>query len=197
MILRANISIRRIWYRKGAFMIFKEIDLPGVYIIEPRTYKDNRGIFRKIYHDSEFRKNGIDLVFNESFYTVSEKNVIRGMHFQVPPHDYCKLVYVPDGEILDVILDLRRNAPTFGKSISIILSGENARQVYIPKGFAHGFAVLSDSATVTYLQTAMHSAEHDFGIRWNSFGFDWGIDNPVLSERDGKFPPLGEFHSPF
>lgn len=178
-------------------MVFRETDLLGVYIIEPKTYKDNRGIFRKIFHDSEFKENGIDLVFNESFYTVSGKNVIRGMHFQVPPHDYCKLVYVPDGEILDVILDLRRDAPTFGKSISIRLSSESARQVYIPKGFAHGFAVLSDCATVTYLQTAMHSPEHDFGIRWNSFGYDWSIENPVLSERDRNFPALDEFQSPF
>lgn len=178
-------------------MVFKETDLPGVYIIEPKTYRDNRGIFRKTYHDSDFRKNGIDPVFNESFYTVSGKNVIRGMHFQVPPHDYGKLVYVADGEILDVILDLRKNAPTFGKSIPVNLSGENAKQVYIPKGFAHGFAVLSESATVTYLQTAMHSVEHDRGIRWDSFGFDWGIDNPVLSERDVNFPALNDYESPF
>jgi len=178
-------------------MKFKKTDLSDVYIIEPHTYEDNRGIFRKTYHEAMFKEKGINICFGESFYTVSERNVIRGMHFQIPPRDYCKLVYVTEGVILDVILDLRRNSPTYAKHMSIQLSSENAKQVYIPKGFAHGFAVLSNSATVTYLQTAMHSSEHDTGIRWDSFGVDWGIRNPILSERDGNFLALDAFQSPF
>lgn len=178
-------------------MKFIKTDLPDVYVIEPFTFADERGEFRKIYHEADFRKHGIAVQFEESFYTVSGKNVIRGMHFQVPPHAYGKLVYVTEGAILDVILDLRKNSPAYGKSISIPLSSENARQVYIPQGLAHGFAVRSDRATVTYLQTVVHSPDHDRGVRWDSFGMDWGIGNPILSERDRNFPALKDYDSPF
>lgn len=178
-------------------MKFVRTDLPDVYIIEPFTFTDGRGVFRKTYQDVFFRENGIHICFEESFYTVSRKNVVRGMHFQLPPHDYCKLVYVTEGIITDVILDLRRNSPTYAKYISIQLSSENAKQVYIPKGLAHGFAVLSERAVVTYLQTTVHSAEHDAGVRWDSFGMNWDIRNPILSDRDRSFPTLQEFTSPF
>ena len=178
-------------------MKFMETELPDVYIVEPYTFADERGVFRKSYQDTVFKENGIHISIKESFYTVSGKNVIRGMHFQLPPYEYCKVVYVTEGVIHDVILDLRRNYPTYAKYISVQLSSGNGKQVYIPKGFAHGFAVLSDRATVTYLQTTVHSAEHDVGIRWNSFGMNWGIKDPILSERDRKFPALQEFESPF
>jgi dTDP-4-dehydrorhamnose 3,5-epimerase len=178
-------------------MKFTKTELPDVYIIEPYTFADERGVFRKTYQDAFFKEGGIHISIEESFYTVSGKNVIRGMHFQMPPFDYCKVVYVTEGVIHDVILDLRRNSPTYAKYISVQLSSENGKQVYIPKGFAHGFAVLSDRATVTYLQTTVHSAEHDSGIRWNSFGMNWGIKDPILSDRDRNFPALQEFECPF
>lgn len=172
-------------------------ELPDVYIIMPNVFTDDRGVFIKSYSESVFKETGIELKLKESFYSISKRNVIRGMHFQLPPHDYAKLVYVTDGTIVDVILDLRKNSPTYARFFSIQLSSENAKQVYIPKGFAHGFAVLSNSATVMYIQTALHSPEHDTGIRWDSFGMNWNIKNPILSHRDRKFKKLEDFESPF
>ncbi len=178
-------------------MEFKKTKLEGVYIIEPSIFEDDRGIFIKAYNDSIFENAGIELEFKESFYSISKRNVIRGMHFQLPPHDYAKLVYVTEGVIVDVVLDIRKNSPTYAEYISVQLSSRNARQIYMPQGFAHGFAVISNSATVTYLQTAIHSPEYDTGIRWDSFGMDWNLKNPIISERDRNFPKLEEFDSPF
>ena len=178
-------------------MKFEKTNLEGVYIIEPNIFEDDRGVFIKSYNESIFKENGIELEFKESFYSISKRDVIRGMHFQLFPHDYEKLVYVTDGAVIDIVLDIRKNSPTYSEYISVQLSGKNARQVYMPKGFAHGFAVISNSATVTYLQTATHSPEHDTGIRWDSFGMDWNIKTPILSQRDRAFPKLEEFDSPF
>jgi len=178
-------------------MKFNKTELQDVYIIKPNVFTDDRGVFIKSYNESVFKETGIELRLKESFYSISKRNVIRGMHFQLPPHDYAKLVYVTDGVIVDVILDLRKNSPTYAKYISIQLSSENAKQVYIPKGFAHGFAVLSNSATVVYIQTVVHSPEHDTGIRWDSFGMNWNINDPILSRRDQNFKKLEDFDSPF
>jgi dTDP-4-dehydrorhamnose 3,5-epimerase len=178
-------------------MNFSRTKLEGIYIIDTDIFSDDRGSFIKTYHESFFAEVGIKLDLKESFYSISRKNVIRGMHFQVPPHDYTKVVYVTSGEVVDVILDVRANSPTYGEYFSVKLSSENAKQVYMPQGFAHGFAVLSDSATVIYLQTAAYASEHDTGVRWDSFGLDWGIDNPIISERDRMLPLLNELDSPF
>ena len=178
-------------------MKFSSTKLDGVFIIETDLHSDDRGVFIKTYHETFFDEFGIRLDLKESFYSKSGQNVIRGMHFQLPPYDYSKLVYVTSGEIVDVILDVRANSPNYGEFIKVNLSSDNARQVYMPQGFAHGFAVLSDSATVVYLQTAEYAPECDTGIRWNSFGLDWGIENPIISERDRKLPMLNEFDSPF
>ena len=181
-------------------MKFTKTKLQDVYIIAPDVYEDDRGIFIKSFNKSIFNEADIELEFKESFYSISRKNVIRGMHFQLPPYDYAKLVYVTDGVIIDVVLDIRKDSPTYAQYVSIELSNlskKNGRQIYVPQGFAHGFAVISDRATVTYLQTAIHSPEHDSGIRWDSFGMNWNIDNPIMSERDLNFPKLSEFDSPF
>ena len=178
-------------------MNFTGTILDGVYIIDPVTLGDKRGSFIKPYNATAFHEVGITFVPKESFYSRSKKDVIRGMHFQVPPHEYAKLVFVTDGEILDVILDIRKEAPTYGQFISVGLSADNARQVYVPKGFAHGFAAVSQSATVVYLQTSTHVPDYDSGIKWNSFGMNWDIDRPILSQRDEAFVSLNEFNSPF
>jgi len=178
-------------------MKFNITKLEGVYIIDSYKFADERGTFIKTYHDVKYKEAGISYELKESFYTISKKDVIRGMHFQVPPFDYSKLVYVIEGEVIDVILDLRKGAPTYGKHISVQLSGENARQVYIPEGFAHGFATLSCHAKVIYLQSKVHAPQYDLGIRWNSFGMNWGIKSPILSRRDQLFPTLDEFNAPF
>lgn len=172
-------------------------DLRGLYIIEPKIFKDERGVFVKVFHEQAFKEADLLSNFKESFYSISKKDVIRGMHFQIPPFDHTKLVYTVEGKILDAILDIRKNSPTHGKYISVELSSQNRKAVYIPSGFAHGFVVKSDSATVIYMQTTIHSPEYDRGIRWDSFGMDWGIKDPIISERDRNFPSLDEFESPF
>lgn len=178
-------------------MKFLKTELRGVYVIEPRVFQDDRGLFIKIFHEQTFKESGLSCDFKEVFYSTSMKDVIRGMHFQIPPQDHAKLVYVVSGKIFDVVLDIRKNSPTFGKCLSVELSDDNKKSIYIPSGFAHGFCVLSDEATVIYMQTTMHSPEHDSGIRWDSFGMEWGIKNPILSQRDKNFPELKKFDSPF
>ena len=178
-------------------MEFKETKLQGVYIIDPDVFADDRGVFIKSYNESVFKTCGITVNIKESFYSISKKNVIRGMHFQLPPYDYEKLVYVTDGIVMDVVLDIRKNSPTYAEYIAVELSGKNTRQVYMPKGVAHGFVAISNQAMVTYFQTRGHSPEYDAGIRWNSFGMDWKVKDPILSKRDKAFPILEEFDSPF
>lgn len=174
-----------------------ETILEGVYEIHNRKFEDNRGSFVKTFHEDVFREAGLETDFKESFYSVSKKGVLRGMHFQLPPHDHAKLVYVVDGEILDVAVDIRNESPTFGQYFSTILSNENVKSLYMSKGFAHGFLTLSNSATVVYQTTTVHAPASDSGIRWDSFGFDWerffSINELVISERDCAFPSLFDF----
>ncbi|WP_045213319.1 dTDP-4-dehydrorhamnose 3,5-epimerase [Desulfonatronovibrio magnus] len=167
-------------------------NLQGVYEIQCRNFQDQRGLFIKTFHADTFAAHGLDTDFKESFYSVSKKNVLRGMHFQKPPHDHAKLVYVTDGEILDVALDIRKDSPSFGRYFSTTLLDINAKSLYMAKGFAHGFLTLSETATVVYLTTTVHAPEHDIGVRWDSFGFDWGLIKPVVSQRDNSFKKFKE-----
>ncbi len=171
-------------------MIISPTNLDRVFEIGNKKFQDHRGLFVKTYHFDEFEKNGLQTDFRESFYSVSKKNVLRGMHFQKPPHDHAKLVYVIDGEILDVAVDIRKNSSTFGKYFSTILSAENSKSLYVGRGFAHGFLVLSNNATVVYQTSNIHVPESDKGVRWDSFGFDWGIKKPIISDRDASFLSL-------
>ena len=156
-------------------------------------FEDQRGLFVKTFHKEMFEQAGLQTDFKESYFSVSKKNVLRGMHFQKPPHDHAKLVYVIEGEILDVVVDLRGKSDTFGKFFTTNLSSEKANSLYIGKGFAHGFLTLSDSATVVYQTTSTYHAKSDSGIKWDSFGFDWdSVVNPIISERDKLFPSLNE-----
>ena len=119
------------------------------------------------------------------------------MHFQTPPYDHVKVVYVCKGKILDVVVDIRKNSNTYDKYFSIELNENNGTYLYIPKGLAHGFKSLEDDSIVNYMQTSCYNNEHDCGISYNSFGFDWGITAPIISERDKHFPNLANFNSPF
>lgn len=169
----------------------------GVYSIEPKDFQDERGSFVKIFHQDSWLKQRLSFKLAESYYSVSRKNVIRGMHFQIPPADHTKLVYVTHGSILDVVVDIRAGSPTYGQSISLELSSTNHNMIYISSGFAHGFLSLVDDTAVTYLQTTAYSPEHDQGIRFDSFDFKWGVSDPILSQRDQSFPKLSDFTSPF
>lgn len=168
-------------------------ELEGVFIIKNNIFKDIRGKFIKTYHKLDFEKNNLCTDFQESYFSVSDKNVIRGMHFQLPPDDHEKLVYVAKGKILDVILDLRKESKTFGKYISIELSDENGYSVYIPRGLAHGFKSLEDGSIMVYNVSTVYSSKCDYGVKWDSFGFDWDIENPIMSERDKNFETFEEF----
>ena len=171
-------------------MQINSTNIDGVFEIQNKRIEDDRGFFVKIFHSELFKKHRLDCDFKESYYSVSNKGVLRGMHFQLPPHDHEKLVYVTDGEILDVALDIRTESPTYGKYYSTQLSSDNAKSLYMGKGFAHGFLTLSDTATVVYLVTTVYAPDFDTGIHWNSFGLDWGVDEPALSERDKSFKKL-------
>lgn len=174
-------------------MKFQSTSLKEVFIIEQDVHKDLRGSFVKIFQKEEFAKRGLEWDFRESYYTRSREDVIRGMHFQVPPHDHAKLVTIIHGAVVDVILDLRRSSPTFGEHVAVELSRENRKSIYIPRGCAHGFGVLSESAIAYYMATSEYAPEHDKGVRYDSFGYDWVINQPVMSERDKSFPLLGVF----
>ena len=167
--------------------------LHGVYIIEHDVYKDDRGSFVKTFLKSQFSERKLDVQFSECYYTKSKEDVIRGMHFQLPPHDHAKLVTIIQGTVVDVILDLRKSSPTFKQHFAVELSRENRKSVYIPHGCAHGFGVLSDMAIVYYMVTSEYSESHDFGVHFDSFGYDWPISKPVTSERDKAFLSLDNF----
>jgi len=169
--------------------------IESAYIIQPPFFSDQRGGFVKTIHADTFKQWGLDFQFTESFYSISKKNVLRGMHFQYPPFDHDKLVYVVKGKILDVIVDIRKGSSTYGTHISIELSEENRRSVFLGKGLAHGFLSLEDDSIVEYHTTTVQNKECEGGILWNSFGMDWGINNPVMSERDKAFLTFSEFTS--
>lgn len=174
-----------------------ETSLSGLKILESKIFEDSRGKFIKTFTKDFFNDNGLDIDIRETYYSISHKDVIRGMHFQTPPYDHVKLVYVPAGKIIDVVLDIRKNSPTFGKYFSYELSSDNGKVLIIPKGLAHGFKSLVDNTNVTYMQTTCYAPNNDGGIKYDSFGFDWDCDNPKLSDRDNSFPALSEFDTPF
>lgn len=178
-------------------MNFTETKIRGVYIIETQGFEDERGIFVKTFHKDIFMKRKLNITFRESFYSISKKDVIRGMHFHLPPKDHAKLIYVTNGAILDVVLDLRNGSPTYGQYVSTELSRENKGMIFIPTGCAHGFLSLQDDTCTVYLQSSTYSKEHDTGIRYNSFGMDWNIKKPIVSKRDLDFILLKDFISPF
>lgn len=168
---------------------FQIIDLPA--------FSDQRGSFIKTFHQTNFRLIGINFQLQESYYSISSKDVIRGMHFQLPPHQHSKIVYCSFGAILDVIVDIRKASPDFGKSFSQVLSAENHKAFYIPEGFAHGFKALTEGAVTNYLVSSEYNQASDTGIAFDSFNFDWQCTQPIMSERDKNFPRLSQFDSPF
>jgi dTDP-4-dehydrorhamnose 3,5-epimerase len=172
-------------------------ELPGLQVIRPQISRDARGSFVKTFHAGRFQELGVPFEPREEFFSTSGRDVIRGMHFHVPPEAHAKLVYCVTGAVLDVVLDLRKNSPTFGRFHARELSAANREMFFIPIGFAHGFLSLEDNTTMVYQTSTVYSAPHDAGVRWDSFGFDWPVKNPILSARDQGLPGLAEFSSPF
>ena len=173
--------------------------IEDLLIIEPQLFKDNRGFFYESYN-----KNNLDKIINIAFVqdneSKSNKGVIRGLHFQAPPFEQTKLVRCISGNILDVALDLRTSSKTYGKFFSIELSSENNKQLFVPKGFAHGFQVLSETAIVNYKVDNFYNPKSDSGIIWNDkdLSIDWNLDlKPILSKKDLKLISFKELKSPF
>ena len=167
--------------------------IEGLYIIETKVFKDNRGWFTESYSAKKFKDNDIDIDFIQDNHSLSkEKGVIRGLHFQLQPKAQTKLVRCTRGSIYDVAVDLREGSPTYKKWFGIELSAENKKQFLIPKGFAHGFLTLSDYAEVQYKVDEYYAPEYDRSIRFDDpeINVDWGIDNPTLSEKDKNAPLL-------
>lgn len=171
--------------------------LPGTFLLEPSSFSDHRGCFVKTFHKGLFQDLGLAFNPAEEFYSTSSKGVLRGMHFQLPPHDHAKLVYCILGRGLDVLVDLRKKSPAFGRFASADLSQSNRHMIYVPTGVAHGFLAMESDTLMMYKTTSVHAPTHDAGIRWDSFGFDWGVAAPVLSNRDAVLPRLDDFVSPF
>jgi len=169
----------------------------GLFVLESIPYNDIRGSFQKLFNADWFKENGFESDFKEFYYSVSYRNVIRGMHFQKPPYQHAKLVYLTAGAIVDVVVDLRLNSPTYKQHYSIELNFPSAQYVYIPAGCAHGFLSLADNTIVNYAQTSVYNAEADGGIAYNSFGFDWNVEKPIISGRDLTFASLDNFKTPF
>ena len=173
-----------------------------VLILEPRVFEDARGYFFESFNAREFaEKTGLDVTFVQDNESRSKYGVIRGLHFQLPPYTQSKLVRVVKGRVLDVAVDIRKGSPTYGQHVACELTEDNHRQFFVPKGFAHGFCVLSEDAVFQYKCDNFYAPQADAGISIldASLGIDWGIpmDRAILSEKDTRHPCLKDFDSPF
>jgi dTDP-4-dehydrorhamnose 3,5-epimerase len=176
--------------------MFTETEIPGLVVFEPRVFSDERGYFYESYNKQLFLNAGIDADFVQDNQSKSTKNVLRGLHFQNPPFAQAKLVRVINGSVLDIAVDLRQGSPTFKMSYQIILSDQNKKQLFIPRGFAHGFLVLSETAEFAYKCDNLYSKLHESGIRFDDpdINIDWGVNTTdcIISEKDNSLKNLNE-----
>lgn len=177
-------------------MVLEKEVLPGTWLIKLNPVLDDRGAFIKTFSAGLYKEMGLSTLINEEYYSISHKNVIRGMHFQVPPHDHAKLVYCLAGEVEDVVLDIRQGY-NYGNCVGLRLSSLEPSLLWIPPGIAHGFRSKCDHTIMVYKTSSEFQPLADQGIRWNSFGYDWGNENFIISDRDCLHPYLSEFESPF
>lgn len=174
--------------------------LPDVLILTPRRFGDARGWFMESWNARRMAEAGLDLPWVQDNHSFSAaKGTLRGLHFQSPPRAQDKLVRCTRGAILDVAVDIRAGAPTYGKWVAVELSADNARQLFVPKGFLHGFVTLMDDTEVQYKCTDLYAPENDGAVRWNdpALGIDWGVTAPVLSDKDARAPLLADIGTPF
>jgi len=176
-----------------------ETELSGLLIIDPKVFGDKRGYFFESYNADAFKAAGIETEFMQDNESSSVKGVLRGLHFQEPPFEQGKLVRVARGSVLDVSVDIRKDSPTFGKWTSFELSEQNKRMLWIPPGFAHGFVTLEDNTIFIYKCTKVYHMDSENSIRWDDpeLGIDWGVENPIVSNKDRIAPFLKELNSPF
>lgn len=183
-------------------MPFKETPLKDLWLFEPRIFEDNRGYFYESFNQTEFTQaTGIEAPFIQDNHSYSKKGVLRGLHFQKPPHAQSKLIKVVQGTIWDVVVDLRKTSPTFGKHEGFEISADNKHQLYVPQGFAHGFVVLSDTAEVLYKCDNFYAPQSESGIIYNdpTLAIDWkvGNENIIISHKDTLLPTFEATKTPF
>ncbi|MCP4689627.1 MAG: dTDP-4-dehydrorhamnose 3,5-epimerase [Desulfobacterales bacterium] len=168
-----------------------ETDIPGVLLVEPAVFTDHRGFFMETFHQEKYAGAGIHQTFVQDNRSHSRRGVLRGLHYQLR-HPQDKLVYVVAGEIFDVVVDIRRGSPMFGRWFGAILSAENQRQLFAPKGVAHGFCVLSESADVIYKCSDLYARGDEYGVLWNDpdLGVAWPVTDAILSDKDAALPRL-------
>ncbi len=165
---------------------FQKLDFPGVVLIEAETFNDNRGYFLETYKRDDFKEAGIDVNILQVDHSRSEKNVIRGMHYQKLPMAQAKIIDVINGEIFDVVVDLRNGSPSYGKWLGMHLGGKTRQMLFVPEGFAHGFCAISETAEIVYYCTQVYAPEHQRGILWSDpqINISWPVKNPIVSEKD-------------
>jgi dTDP-4-dehydrorhamnose 3,5-epimerase len=173
--------------------------LPGLLLIKPRVFEDHRGHFFESFREDVFQQHAPGVKFVQDNQSLSNKGILRGLHFQIAPHAQGKLVRVIKGAVLDVALDIRKSSPTYGQFVAVELSGTNFQMMYIPPGFAHGFLTLEDQTIFAYKCTDYYHPESEGGVLWNSpeLNIPWNIENPTLSAKDTILPRFSEFDSPF
>lgn len=180
-------------------MTVEHFDIEGLLLIKPAVFSDERGVFYETYSRAKYSSHGIPENFLQDNESISKKNVLRGLHFQSPPHDQGKLVRVIKGAALDVAVDIRKQSPTYGKYIMVELSEENKYQFWIPSGFAHGFLSLADETIFSYKCTNLYNKESESGLLWNDkdINIQWNIENPIVSEKDIQLSSFNSFNTPF
>lgn len=178
----------------------EEIALKGITLIKPKVYDDNRGLFLETFNLNKFEKQtGFETTFYQDNLSVSKKNVLRGLHFQKPPNAQGKLVQVIKGRAIDVAVDIRKNSPTYGAYFKVELNDINRYQLWIPRGFAHGFVALEDNTIFSYKCDNPYSQKDEMSLPWNDedLAIEWGVKNPILSKKDKDASTFKRFNSPF
>jgi dTDP-4-dehydrorhamnose 3,5-epimerase len=180
-------------------MVIKEVQIQGLIVVQPDVFYDPRGYFFESYNKEKFKECGIKEDFVQDNQSMSAKGILRGLHFQNPPFAQGKLLSVIKGSVLDVAVDIRKGSPTFGKHFSVVLSGENKTMFWVPAGFAHGFLSLEDNTIFSYKCTQTYNKESEGSIRWNDpdINIDWGINQPLVSEKDQIAPLFKDLNSKF
>lgn len=178
---------------------FEPLEIPDVLLIEGTRHSDPRGSFEETFRTSTFRRGGLDASFVQDNHAWSRGGVLRGLHFQAPPHAQGKLVRCLSGDIFDVAVDIRIQSPTYGRWTGVRLSGDDTKMLWVPIGFAHGYAVLSAEATVAYKVTSEYAPESEGGLRWDDpeVGVEWPVSASLVSEADASLPSLSDLVSPF
>lgn len=175
--------------------ILKNTPLAGLYIVEPKVFGDDRGFFCETYNENVFLEAGLITNWKQDNWSRSQKNVLRGLHFQTAPHAQAKLVRVTSGSAFDVAVDIRRGSPTYGQWFGLVLSAQNKKALYVPEGFAHGFLALEDQTDFFYKCSSLYHPQSEGGYLWNdpALGIDWplGANVPLLSDKDQKYLPFG------